>query len=307
MNLKELTWPLQLYWDLLPEASAYLCDNEICNGMLEAKILYLGLSDTSSCISPACINILDCLQGKNIAISLTLRTSAVGPDVMALLADKKIKTLLIGVSSLDAARLAVARLRDSGPEARRMGLSFDIDKDNYRDIPELISLCIEKGVPELVFPIQRHKAGEDCFFTGPTQRADLITRLGSVALSGIRLTVHDPFLWNVFYPETDYPEGGCQAANSMLFITSAYKVWPCPVFPSELGDLQKRSLKEIILSENKKRLRMSLLSPPKECIACGQSARCFGGCRGRALVSSGSLECADPSCAGLSRNLFKKD
>lgn len=302
MNLKELTWPLRLYWDLPYAAPGCHYDEVICNGMIETKILYLGLNDPSSSISPACLRILDCLQGKNIAVSLTLRGSAFGPHVMALLADKKIKNLLVGISSLDEALQMIGRLRDSGPDARRTGLSFNIDRGNWRDIPELVSLCLDEGVSELVFPIQRHQAGEDCFFTTPAERVDLGSRLLSVALGGIRLTIHDPFLWDVFFPGTDYPEGGCQAANSMLYITSEYTVWPCPVFPSELGDLRKTPLREIVLSEKKKILRVSLLSLPQECVTCGQSLRCFGGCRGRALVHAGSLERADPSCPDQSRN-----
>jgi GeoRSP system SPASM domain protein len=296
MNLKELTWPVRLYWDLPPVASCSLDDLKICEDIIEAKILYLSLSDSSSSLGTAGLAIVDKLKDKNIAVSLTIESSALDRSILARLSDKRIKTVFVRASSLAEVRSATMKIKEYGTRALSLGISFDVGKENFRVIPEVVSFCLNNGISDLVFPIQRLEVGLDYFYINQKERDELRLSLDSIDFGKIKFTIHDPFLWKVFYPDIDYHEGGCQAANSMLFISPEYKVYPCPAFPFELGDLHETLLREIILSGGKKEFRNSLLISPGGCLSCVQGAKCLGGCRGRAFVFSGSPDHPDPAC-----------
>jgi GeoRSP system SPASM domain protein len=176
------------------------------------------------------------------------------------------------------------------------GISFEVTQENFHEIPDVVSCCVQNGIRNLVFPIQRLETGKDVFCGCRKDREEISRGLEGLDRRGLQLTIHDPFLWEVFYPDTDYHEGGCQAANSMLYISPSYKVWPCPAMPVELGDLHETSLREIVLSGGKKHLRSLLLSPPGECGECERVEKCLGGCRGRAYAMTGSLDRPDPAC-----------
>lgn len=296
MNLKELIWPVRIYWDL---AQAH-CDSvnclKICEEIIETKILYLGLHDFASPLSPSCLAILDRLKDQNIAVSLTIPSSALNPSIPARLSDSKIKTLLINFSSFNELQSSMKKIGQCRNPGLHPGISFDIGKDNYRDITDVVSFCLNNGISDLVFPIQRLTAERNLFYINRKEREELALKLSRIDYSKLRVTIHDPFLWKVFYPDTDYHEGGCQAANSMLYISPEYRVYPCQAMPVELGDLHETTLGEIIMSRKKKEVRLSLLNPPEECAACDQVNKCLGGCRGRAFASTSSLSRRDPAC-----------
>jgi GeoRSP system SPASM domain protein len=200
------------------------------------------------------------------------------------------------VASLEAARRIGPVLGSAGAGAVRPGISFDVSRDNYREIPDIAAFCLEHGINDLVFPIQRLGGTDRPFCFTKKERDELAPKLAGLAYRSLRITIHDPFLWPVFYPEKEYHEGGCQAANSMLYIAPDLTVTPCPAMPLPLGDLRKTTLREIILSDGKRGLRKRLLAPPGECASCGLAAACLGGCRGRALAGPGSLDRRDPAC-----------
>jgi GeoRSP system SPASM domain protein len=112
----------------------------------------------------------------------------------------------------------------------------------------------------------------------------------------LKITVHDPFVWRAIFPHSPFPEGRCQAANTMLSIDQDGVVYPCPVMPIPLGNLNEMTLKEIAKGELKKAVRSRLLSLPGECAECADAESCKGGCRGRGERVSGSWEALDPGC-----------
>jgi GeoRSP system SPASM domain protein len=296
MNLKELTWPVRIYWDLAQAPSdPSLCLNT-CEQIVAIKILFLSLREPASPISPACLDMLDTLRGHPIAVSLTISGSALSPSLFARLSGSKIKTLLINTTSLSEVRSAVEKIAHYRNSGLLPGISFEIGTNNYRDIPEVVSLCVDNGILDLVFPIQRFMMRKEFFYITREEGRELSLRLRNRDYRKIRITIHDPFLWKVFYPDTDYHEGGCQAANSMLYLSPEYRVYPCPAMSVELGDLHETTLREIILSGEKRNLRLALLDPPEECAECDQINKCMGGCRGRAFSSTGSLCHLDPAC-----------
>ncbi|HEX9078592.1 MAG TPA: SPASM domain-containing protein, partial [Desulfuromonadaceae bacterium] len=112
----------------------------------------------------------------------------------------------------------------------------------------------------------------------------------------MEITVHDPFLWQAFNPGVPFPQGGCQAANTMIAVAPDGRVYPCPALPVLLGRLGTSSLKEIVASPAKKEFRLGLLEYPAGCAGCPEIHICKGGCRGRAFAAHGSLNERDPGC-----------
>jgi GeoRSP system SPASM domain protein len=295
MNLKELTWPVRLYWDLpqtSPDPGPCI---KVCDEFAEIKILFLSLRAGAPSAIQSCVDILERLKGRNIGLSLTVAKSAMSASTLEQLKCNPVKTLLAEVSSLYDLRSLIGDTGRDGKGDLPFGISFEVRQKNFHELPDVVSFCMQNGIRDLVFPIQRLEAGK-VFFTIRNDREEILRELEGLDYRRLRLTIHDPFLWEIFFPDADYHEGGCQAANSMLYISPSYKVRPCPAMPVELGDLHEMSLREIILSEEKKHLRSLLLSPPGECAVCDRSEKCLGGCRGRAYAMTGSLDRTDPAC-----------
>ncbi|SPP99880.1 Fe-S oxidoreductase-like protein [Candidatus Sulfobium mesophilum] len=296
MNLRELTWPLRMYWDLsgtFPDPGLCL---KICSELVEIKILFLYLRVGSPAANGCCNDILGRLKGGNTRVSVTVSDLAILSSVLGQVDRTSLKLLLAEASSLHDVWSLIELAGREGKEESPFGISFEITQENFHEVPDVVSYCAENGIRDLVFPIQRLETGKSVFCVSRTDREEISRGLEGLDYSKLRLTIHDPFLWKIFFPDADYHEGGCQAANSMIYISPLYKVWPCPAMPVELGDLYETCLKDIILSEGKKRLRSVLLNSPGECAACDSSEKCLGGCRGRAYAMTGSLTVSDPAC-----------
>jgi hypothetical protein len=109
MNLRDLAWPLRIYWDL-PESSSDsgLC-MKVCDDIVEIKILFLSLRDAAPMAGQGCVEILDRLKGRNIGL-LTVRSAVASTDNE-------------GHASEDAACRSVVAMTsgfDRGTEGRRM-------------------------------------------------------------------------------------------------------------------------------------------------------------------------------------------
>jgi GeoRSP system SPASM domain protein len=206
--------------------------------------------------------------------------------------------LFVDVASLEQLHaLAAADWFRSAPPGLRQGISFAVDGSNCRELPELLVFCAEQGVLDLLFPIFRAGRGDLPSYPGAPARAKLARALqGTERPADLRLTIHDPFLWKAFYPERPFPGGGCQAANTMLYLAPDGGVYPCPALPYRLGTLGETTLTAITASAARTQLRQTLTAPPAECLACAALPQCTGGCRGRAYLAHASWEEADPAC-----------
>lgn len=297
MNLRELDFPVRVYWDLnYGEHNKTVDCLRICEDILEIRVLSLSLYEAGFPLSPSCLRILERLRDENIAVSLTIPNSSLNTPTIELLIDLNVKTLFVEVSSLNELIASLCLPFIKGVSADFLGISFNVNRDNYHEIPDVLSYCIDNKITCLAFPMQRLISEMDCFYINKKDREELALRVKKINHENIKLIIHDPFLWRVFYPSIDFPGGGCQAANSMVYISPDGAVYPCPSMLVKLGDLKTQNLKEIILSPLKKELRKSLGIPPDECIGCKELKQCMGGCRGRAYVVNGSVNRSDPAC-----------
>jgi GeoRSP system SPASM domain protein len=298
MNIRELKTPIRIYWDLAPQTQ--LDHRQIAEQIAGLKILSLDLTETAPAVSGACLAILERLKTEQIAVSLTLPLVAATPAALLQLSRFRLKTVSIGIAGaheLPAVQLLRYAASEAGAGAGlQVGVSCQVTSHNYRDLPALLAFCVEQGAP-LVLPMQRMELGGDCFGLERGERQELSRRLSEINRpEKMRITIHDPFLWRVFFPTTAFPEGSCQAANTMLHIAANGEVYPCASLPVRLGSLAETTLSAIATSVEKRELRERLISPPQGCLACDELASCLGGCRGRGYCTTDSWEEPDPGC-----------
>jgi len=305
MNLKELASPIRIYWDVNPETEKVGIDcREICGQLVSSRILSLQVTEYAPDLSSCSRTILESLKDTALALSLTAERSALDGAALTLLRGMPLRGLFLSMTSVAGLESAM-EIKEQLEGKIPTGVSFAVNRDNYSDLPEVLSFCVNRGMSFLVIPMQRVMDDRDCFFLTEKERESLTARLSGIAVpSRLKIIIHDPFLWRVFYPSVSFPEGGCQAANTMLYISTGADVYPCPVVPISLGNLRTASLGDIISSAQKKEVRRRLSTAPQECSGCETLAQCGGGCRGRALVMSGSLEAADPGAVRIISTFF---
>jgi GeoRSP system SPASM domain protein len=294
MDLNELRFPLRVYWDLSSEPARLDC-RIISHELLEIKALHLNLTDAGTPVSRACTEVLGELKDSGIAITLTVSAEECRRMGSSFLTDFKVKALLIRASALDDVARAVELIGSMGGDGIA-GISYALDNASVRDFPKAVALAREEGIKLMVFPMERLGRGADVFFLNKNEREKIGMSLETAAYDPQRMVIHDPFLWRVFHPKEEFPACGCQAANSMVYISPEGTVMPCPSLPAALGNLEQRSLKEILLSEEKRKLRVALRAEPDGCISCESRERCVGGCRGRTYALWGDFDHPDPAC-----------
>jgi GeoRSP system SPASM domain protein len=299
----ELKTPIRIYWDLAPAADAPRDYRAIASEIVASRVLALDLACDREALDGELWQVLEVLQGQWVAVTLTVPASLLSAPVRERLSRTSVKSLLAASSSLTELRALPADFWGAAPP---VGIRFSVTDDNYLQIAELFDFCGERGVKRLVLPIQRALPGVAPFQLTPERSRELAARLSHCEIPAkLQLSVHDPFIWKAIYPQLPFPEGGCQAANSMIYIAPDATVYPCPIMPYRLGALGSDTLGEILASEEKKRLRKILVAPPAQCESCPEVAHCLGGCRGRGYLPDRDWDAADRCCgypvAGVSK------
>ena len=290
----ELATPITVYWDLasdVPERDLFI---RICTDVAECRPLMVHLY--SPCLQEGCaaLAVLEKLQGSRISLSLTVPVAKISKLSESLISSSGIKELLLSSNDPKDLPQGIAALFPLLQKS--LGISFKVTRENWRELPKLVAFCRKEGIQRLILPMQRLYNHETPFFITRLEQLELTESLDSMGgIEGISLTIHDPFLWRTFNPGIPFPQGGCQAANTMIAISSGGGVFPCPSLPVKLGIIGEMSLKEIIFSPAKKEFRRRLLAPPADCTDCSEVGECRGGCRGRSYVLHG-LEGIDDAC-----------
>jgi GeoRSP system SPASM domain protein len=285
----ELTLPITVYWDLAQDTP--LDDNllQICDSIVECRPLMLQLYDSSDLPGKAVKAILERFKNTPIAVILTIPYSQLTSLAETSNEELGVKELLIACEN--------GAFLESLHSVPDVGLSFFVNRSNWHELPEIVSFCRNRTSKRLVLPMQRLYNGEEPFFLNKSEQSVLEDALAAIGGSSeLRLTIHDPFLWRAFNPGIPFPQGGCQAANTMIAISPDGGVYPCPTLPERLGYIGAASLKEIITSPAKKDLRSRIVRFPDACSSCLEIAVCRGGCRGRSYVAHGSFNAIDDAC-----------
>ncbi len=293
MSLTELSSPIRMYWDL-DDAGDGVDYARIADEIIENKLLTLQI--TAKELNGSCRIVLERLKDKRLVLSLALPFSAWNQETLGLIRSFPIKLFLISTSSLgDLESILSIQNQVAGKPA--FGIAFHVTRDNFRALPEVLEFCIDNQIENLVLPMQRLIGGEEVFSFSSQERKQLTSNLTRIERPAwLKITIHDPFLWRTFFPSIEFPDGGCQAANTMLYISPQADVYPCPTLPVKIGNLKQMSLKHVIASDLKKQVRKSILATPADCRNCEEVKQCKGGCQGRAFVVHGGSQKSDPAC-----------
>jgi GeoRSP system SPASM domain protein len=285
----ELALPITVYWDLALNTPLDDTLLRFCDEILECRPLMLQLYDPSPVLSDGVCAILERFRGKPVAVSLTVPYSTLSSLAGASISELGVKELLLACDNVESV--------GTTPTLPEFGLAFYVNRTNWQTLPQVVTLCRERGINRLVLPMQRLFGGEEPFLLNRSEQRILERALAAVGgVSGLRMTIHDPFLWRAFNPGIPFPQGGCQAANTMISVSPDGGVYPCPTLPERIGEIGALSLKEILTSSAKKELRNIILSYPTACVSCQEVVVCRGGCRGRSAVMHGSFEGIDDAC-----------
>ncbi|HEY6839088.1 MAG TPA: SPASM domain-containing protein [Geobacteraceae bacterium] len=293
----ELRTPVRLSWDL---SSAHdLSYDDIAAAILAAKFLALDLRDEE--LSPACRTLLHRLHGAPLGVTLAvsccvLRAACCESELPPFLFAPPVRLLLVEIASPEELP-HVAEVVRAAQGRVPVGISFPVSRGSWEALPEVVRFCVAEDIPHLAIPMTRVVAGEECLVLTPAEQRRLGDSLAAgPQLDPRRLSVHDPFLWRLLHPGAPFPEGSCQAANTMLHIAADGTVYPCPLGPVSLGSLHEAGLGEILTSAAKREVREKLRRHPAGCQGCSALASCHGGCRGRAYALTGSWDAPDPGC-----------
>ena len=290
----ELASPITIYWDLPYPTGTPDSLRRFCADIVACRPLMLQLTCVGGSLDEGAVAVLEEFSGTPVAVSLTMPLAVFSETSAARLRELKVKELLLSAESVADFQRVRGVFREPSPV---MGISFPVTRCNWRELPSLVDFCREEGVTRLVLPMQRLYGGESPFFISRTEQDELAKTLAAEGgAASLNVTIHDPFLWRAFNPGVPFPQGGCQAANTMIAIAPDGGVYPCPTLPVRLGNAFEASLREIISSQAKKAFRFRLRETPEECIPCSEADECRGGCLGRAFVFHGSLDGADPAC-----------
>lgn len=292
MNLNSLQTPIIVYWDIDP-LSDITPDvvRSVCDDLMKNKIFVLDIWDSSPVLSATSSTILEKLKNAYINVTLTIPSSSLdshrGRNFMPAL-----KKILIHYENIDKLSSGLKKIKSYLP----IGIAFFMNETNYRSIPDVLKLCLKAGIKDIHFPIQRAKSGQEIFCPDKETTSWLSNELKDIKTDDLHINVHDPFLWKQFHSNVTENTKGCQAANTMVYITAGLTVTPCPLLPIALGDLNHSTLTDILLSDIRQKIRKRLTAPPQECVGCVRLRGCLGGCRGRAFIHDETFDKKDPAC-----------
>jgi len=285
----ELASPITVYWDLAPGESASGSLRQICTDILAVRPLMLHIYDPLPLLDDGVQALLEQLRGAPVSVTLTIT-----PACLSTLADMAVTRLGVAEILLVVEHPDALKNISAQPS---VGVSCPVARENWRELPALVAGCLERGFNRLVLPMQRLYNEDEPFLLSKDEQKELERALAAMGgTKDLKLTIHDPFLWRAFNPGVPFPQGGCQAANTIIAISPDGGVYPCPTLPVRLGELGAASLQDILASSRKKDFRRSLLLHPQACRECPEVAECKGGCRGRTYVRNGSLDGIDESC-----------
>ncbi len=286
--------PIIIYWDLSPVETDDALNGRICDELLKARIFVLNLRDTSGKISGASMDILARLQGKQLKINLTVMAGCLEDGALEDLLQRDNVRIYIEFNSMEelsASADMMTKLKEAGLNA---GLSFYLSRDNWKDLPAVTSFCGQNHIKELKLPIRR--AGDGTFYFSQEETMRVSGELEAIDMSNVKMTIHDPFLWELFHGKANPNEEGCNAARTMMYIDGNYDLSPCPIMPVIIGSLRDSSLHELFVSKQRKKVRKDLSVTPLDCTICSKSLLCKGGCRGRTFIVHQTLNYQDPAC-----------
>jgi len=253
------------------------------------------------------------------------------PEVAMLLAEAEIRYVGVSLDSALPAKhdefrgvsgayeRALQGLRNAKDAGLRTGLRVTLTRDNWQDIPALINLALEEGIPRFclyhLVPTGRG-AGISDKDVSHEQRRSVIRLLAEAAVElkdkNIEILTTDSPMDGAYLleilkgdPRRDYVRrlltnaGGCSAGIKVANISYKGDVHPCHFMPQVVvGNVRERPFQDIWIDHPAPELlalRAVKSNLKGECGECNYRDLC-GGCRQKAYYYNGDLLGEDPTC-----------
>ncbi|MBN1323798.1 MAG: radical SAM protein [Methanotrichaceae archaeon] len=254
------------------------------------------------------------------------------PEVARLLKEVDIRYVGVSIDSADPARhdrfrgvegsyiKAMNGLRNAKEAGLRTGLRVTLTRDNWHEIPRLLDLALDEGIPRFCL-YHLVPTGRGAFMVErdvtPEQRRSVIKLLAQAAMElkdrDLEILTTDSPMDGAYLLELlkDDPErfehvykllqnaGGCSAGIKVANIDHKGDVHPCHFMPHMLlGNVRERSFRDIWVDDPAPEL-LELRGIRHElkgaCGECRYLDLC-GGCREKALYFKGDIREEDPTC-----------
>ncbi|MGB9902991.1 radical SAM protein [Methanothrix sp.] len=269
---------------------------------------------------------------KNLRCAISTNGTLITPEVAVLLREAGVRYVGVSLDSSSpevhdrfrgvpgAHSRAVQGLINARDAGLKTGLRVTLTRDNWYDIPALLKLALDLGIPRFcmyhLVPTGRGRGIAERDVT-PEQRRSVMRLLMEAALELSDreieiLTTDSPidgaYLLEMLKGEPERLErarmllmnaGGCSAGSKVANISPRGDVHPCQFMPQIVaGNVRERSFRDIWIDNPSKELlliRNSRKQLKGECGSCSYTDLC-GGCRQKAFYYRGDILETDPTC-----------
>ena len=271
---------------------------------------------------------------KGVRMVISTNGTLITPEVAVLLAEADIRYVGVSVDAataemhdafrgvtgaFDRAMEGIQNAQDAG---LKTGLRITIQKENWQEVPKLLDLCVEKGIPRFclyhLVPTGRGKHIMEELDVTKEERTQVLKYLYDSAIElrdkEIEILTTDSPMDGVYILERlkrEDPErfdqvrellkisGGCSIGNKVANVDYLGNVNPCHFTPQmSVGNVKERSFDEIWNGnpgEQLLEIRARRKTLDGTCGRCEYMDVC-GGCRQKAYFYEGNFYGGDPTC-----------
>lgn len=272
-------------------------------------------------------------HAREIGLRTVISTNGtlITPEVARLMAEAKIRYVGVSMDSITPQRhdsfrgvagawdRALQGMRNARDAGLKTGLRITLTRDNWQDVPALLNLALEEGIPRFclyhLVPTGRG-AGIAQRDVTPDQRRSVIRLLAEAAVElkdrNIEILTTDSPMDGAYLLELLKGDprqeqvrklltnaGGCSTGVKVANINHKGDVHPCHFMPHVVvGNVRERSFRDIWIdnpSAELSALREIKSNLKGACGKCDYLDLC-GGCRQKAFYYHGDLFAEDPTC-----------
>lgn len=272
-------------------------------------------------------------HAREIGLRTVISTNGtlITPEVARLMAEAQIRYVGVSMDSITPQRhdsfrgvagawdRALQGMRNARDAGLKTGLRITLTRDNWQDVPALLNLALEEGIPRFclyhLVPTGRG-AGIAQRDVTPDQRRSVIRLLAEAAVElkdrNIEILTTDSPMDGAYLLELLKGDprqeqvrklltnaGGCSTGVKVANINHKGDVHPCHFMPHVVvGNVRERSFRDIWIdnpSAELSALREIKSNLKGACGKCDYLDLC-GGCRQKAFYYHGDLLAEDPTC-----------
>jgi len=272
-------------------------------------------------------------HAREIGLRTVISTNGtlITPEVARLMAEAKIRYVGVSMDSITPQRhdsfrgvagawdRALQGMRNARDAGLKTGLRITLTRDNWQDVPALLNLALEEGIPRFclyhLVPTGRGAGIAERDVT-PEQRRSVIRLLAEAAVElkdrNIEILTTDSPMDGAYLLELLKGDprqeqvrklltnaGGCSTGVKVANINHKGDVHPCHFMPHVVvGNVRERSFRDIWIdnpSAELLALREIKSNLKGACGKCDYLDLC-GGCRQKAFYYHGDLLAEDPTC-----------